>query len=182
MKEVKEMKNGLTQVYCGNGKGKTTAAIGLGIRAIGNHMKVIMIQFLKNNDTGECELLKQLEPNFKVFHFEKNRGFTWSLSEEEKNELKQEIGMAIKFAKKVMDTDECDVLILDEILAAVQLGYVSVETLIELVESKSDTMELVLTGRELPEEVAEHVDYISNIQAIKHPMEKGIDARKGIEY
>ena len=176
------MIQGLTQVYCGTGKGKTTAAIGLGIRAIGNGMKVIMIQFLKNDDTGECKLLKQLEPNFKVFHFEKNRGFTWTLSEEEKKELKQEIDMAVKFARKVMDTGECDILILDEILAAVQHGYVSLETLTELVESRPEAMELVLTGRVLPEALKDKVDYISYIEAVKHPMEKGMEARAGIEY
>ena len=85
------MEKGLVQVYCGEGKGKTTAAIGLGIRAIGSHLKVIMIQFLKNDDTGECRVLKELEPTFKVFHFEKHRGFTWTLSEEEKSELRIEM-------------------------------------------------------------------------------------------
>lgn len=176
------MKKGLIQVYCGNGKGKTTATIGLGIRALGNNMKVIMIQFLKNNDTGECRLLKQLEPSFKVFHFEKNRDFTWNLNEEEKKELKQEVGMALKFAKKVMDTGECDILILDEILAAIQTGFVEVESLVELIDAKPDVMELVLTGRVVPEEIINKVDYISRIDAQKHPMDKGIPARAGIEF
>lgn len=176
------MKNGLIQVYCGEGKGKTTATIGLGIRALGNNMKVIMIQFLKNDNTGECKLLKQLEPGFKVFHFEKHRAFTWELKEEEKKELKEEITMAIKFARKVMDTGECDILILDEILATVQLDYVRVETIIELIECKPDAMELVLTGRELPSEIAARADYISKIEPVKHPMDQGIEARAGIEY
>lgn len=176
------MKQGLTQVYCGNGKGKTTAAIGLGIRALGNNMKVIMIQFLKNDHSGECKFLKTLEPGFKVFHFEKNRGFTWNLTEEEKKEQKQEIEMAVKFARKVMDTGECDILILDEILAAVEHGYISVQTLLEVIANRPEAMELVLTGRVLPEEIEGRVDYISAIHAVKHPMEKGIDARIGIEY
>lgn len=176
------MKKGLTQVYCGKGKGKTTAAIGLGIRAVGSNLKVIMIQFLKNNNTGECKLLTQLEPAFKVFHFEKERGFTWTLNEEEKNELRQEIAMAIKFANKVMDTGECDILILDEILGAVELGYVEKETLLQLVDNKPEAMELVLTGRELPTEMIERADYISNIHPDKHPMDQGIGARAGIEY
>lgn len=176
------METGLVQIYCGNGKGKTTAAIGLGIRAIGSNLKVIMIQFLKNDDTGECATLKTLEPHFKVFHFEKRRGFTWTLTDEEKAELKKEVGMAIKFAKKVMDTGECDVLILDEIFGAIATGYVGEEELCELIDGKSENVELILTGRDVPEEIAKRADYISKIEPVKHPMNKGIMARKGIEY
>nr|WP_307991359.1 cob(I)yrinic acid a,c-diamide adenosyltransferase [uncultured Niameybacter sp.] len=176
------MKQGLIQIYCGPGKGKSTAAIGLGIRALGNNLKVIMIQFLKNDNTGECKLLKTLEPGFKVFHFEKERGFTWTLTEEEKGELVQEIHMALKFAKKVMDTGECDILILDEILGAIQLGFVDIQEFLQLVDEKPEFMELVLTGRQLPEELKERADYVSYIDAVKHPMEKGIRARAGIEY
>lgn len=176
------MEKGLVQIYCGNGKGKTTAAIGLGIRAIGNKLKVIMIQFLKNDNTGECMTLKTLEPQFKVFHFEKKRGFTWTLTEEEKTELKNEIKMAMKFAKKVMDTGECDILILDEVLGAVAGGFLTAEELCELIDDKPEHVELVLTGRNAFEGVVSRADYISQIDAVKHPMKKGIDARKGIEY
>lgn len=176
------MENGLVQVYYGKGKGKTTAAIGLGIRAIGNGYKVIMIQFLKNDDAGECKILKELEPQFKVFHFEKKRGSTWQLDEEEKEELKSETSLAMKFASKVMDTGECDVLILDEILNSLDLGLASEDEVYDLVAHKPDEVELVLTGRVLPPHIAEKVDYISYIDDIKHPIEKGIDARKGIEY
>ncbi|MEG0013744.1 MAG: cob(I)yrinic acid a,c-diamide adenosyltransferase [Cellulosilyticaceae bacterium] len=176
------MEQGLVQIYCGNGKGKTTSAIGLGIRAIGSKLKVIMIQFLKNDNTGECETLKNLEPYFKVFHFEKRRGFTWTLTDEEKAELKNEIAMAIKFAKKVMDTEECDVLILDEIFGAISGGFVTEEELCELIDGKTDQVELVLTGRDVPESVAQRAAYISKIEPVKHPMNEGIMARKGIEY
>ncbi|MEE1071799.1 MAG: cob(I)yrinic acid a,c-diamide adenosyltransferase [Cellulosilyticum sp.] len=176
------MENGLVQVYCGKGKGKTTAAIGLGIRALGNGYKVIMIQFLKHDTTSECKMIKALEPEFKIFHFEKKRGFTWQLNDEEKQEIKSETSNALKFASKVMDTGQCDVLILDEILNSLELGFVSEEEVITLIENKSDDVELVLTGRTLPESIANKADYISRIESIKHPMDKGIDARKGIEY
>ncbi|MGL4345211.1 MAG: cob(I)yrinic acid a,c-diamide adenosyltransferase [Cellulosilyticaceae bacterium] len=176
------MEKGLVQVYCGQGKGKTTAAIGLGIRALGNGLKVIMIQFLKHGNTGECHLIKTLEPQFKVFHFEKNRGFTWTLTEEEKNELKIEIQTALKFAKKVMDTGECDILILDEILGAISSGLVESEQICKLIEECSEEIELVLTGRDVPEDIAAKADYISRIDPVKHPINKGIMARKGIEY
>ena len=192
------MEQGLIQVYCGPGKGKTTAAIGLGIRALGSNLKVIMIQFLKNDNTGECRLLKTLEPGFKVFHFEKERGFTWTLTDEEKSELaqeihmalkflvqvhsSQEIHMALKFAKKVMDTGECDILILDEVLGVIEKGFADVKDLQSLVEEKPEFMELVITGRVLPDVLKDKVDYISYIEAVKHPMEKGVMAREGIEY
>lgn len=176
------MENGLVQVYYGKGKGKTTAAIGLGIRAIGNDYKVIMIQFLKHDTTGECKTIKALEPGFKVFHFEKRRGFTWQLNDEEKQELKSETSNALKFASKVMDTGQCDVLILDEILNSLELGFVSEEEVCELIDNKSDDVELVLTGQSLPESIKQRADYISYIEDIKHPMEKGIEARRGIEY
>lgn len=176
------MENGLIQVYCGNGKGKTTAAIGLGIRAIGNNYKVIMIQFLKNDSTGECRMIKTLEPDFKIFHFEKKRGFTWQLNEDEKQELRSETSNALKFASKVMDTGQCDVLILDEVLNSLELGFVTEEEICELIDGKSEDVELVLTGRNLPDSIAQRADYISRIEDIKHPMEKGIDARKGIEF
>ncbi|MGL4363370.1 MAG: cob(I)yrinic acid a,c-diamide adenosyltransferase [Cellulosilyticaceae bacterium] len=176
------MKQGLVQIYCGEGKGKTTAAIGQGIRAIGNNMKVIMIQFLKDSTSSECKVLKTLEPKFKVFHFEKKRGFTWELNEEEKKELQEEINMALKFAKKVMDTGECDILILDELLGAVQTGFVEEKTLEELLINKPETMELIITGRVFPEHLKKYADYISVINADKHPMNEGIMARPGIEY
>lgn len=176
------MEKGLVEVYYGTGKGKTTAAIGLGIRALGNNYKVIMVQFLKNDDTSECKMLKNLEPQFKVFNFEKKRGFTWELTEEEKAEITSETQNALKFASKVMDTGECDVLILDEILNTVGLGLIGEDALCELIDNKPEEVELVLTGRTLSEEIAKRADYISNIEAIKHPMEKGMPARAGIEY
>ena len=176
------MENGLVQVYYGNGKGKTTAAIGLGIRAIGHDYKVIMIQFLKNDSTGECQMLQKLEPAFKNFHFEKKRGFTWQLNEDEKNELRSETSNALKFASKVMDTAQCDVLILDELLNSLSLGFVTEEEVCALIDNKPEDVELVLTGRDLPESIAKRADYISHIEAIKHPMDQGIQARKGIEY
>ena len=176
------MEKGLVEVYYGSGKGKTTAAIGLGIRALGNNYKVIMVQFLKNDNTSECKMLKNLEPQFKVFNFEKKRGFTWELTEDEKLEITSETKNALKFASKVMDTGECDVLILDEILNSIDLGIISEEIVCELIDNKPDEVELVLTGRTLSEAIAKRADYISHIDAIKHPMEKGIAARIGIEY
>jgi len=179
---VKTMNLGLIQVYYGEGKGKTTAAIGQGIRAIGQGLKVIMIQFLKSSSTGELETLKKLEPDFKVFRFEKPRDFFWNLNEEEKKELKTEIINGINFAKKVLDTRECDILILDEVLATIENNIISEKEICDLLDRKPQEIEVILTGRRLPEGVKERADYISEIKAVKHPFNQGIAARKGIEF
>ncbi len=176
------MKKGLIEIYCGDGKGKTTASIGLGIRALGAGLKVIMIQFLKKNNSSEISILKTLEPNFKIFHFEKPRGFFWELSDDEKFELKNEIETAMKFARKVIETEECDVLILDEILGVVENDLYNVDALAEFLTSKKDSVELILTGRNVPDKIYQLGDYVSNIVKQKHPLDEGIEARKGIEF
>lgn len=163
------MENKLTQIYYGQGKGKTTAAVGIGIRAIGNEKKVIMIQFMKADSSGECKVLKSLEPYFKVFHFERKRDINWQLTGEEILELQSETMNALKFASKVMDTGECDVLILDEILNSVEWGVISEEQVCEVIDNKSSDVELILTGRKLPLSVAEKADYISRVEDIKRP-------------
>jgi cob(I)alamin adenosyltransferase len=176
------MNLGLIQVYCGEGKGKTTAAIGQGIRAIGQSMKVIMIQFLKSSSTGELQTLKKLEPDFKVFRFEKPRDFFWNLTEEEKKELRTEIINGLNFAKKVLDTRECDILILDEILAVIENNLVAEKEICDLLDHKPEGIEIILTGRKLTQGIKERANYISEIQEERHPMNQGIEARKGVEF
>lgn len=176
------MDMGLVQAYCGLGKGKTTAAIGQGIRALGSDHKVIMIQFLKGGVMGEVKTLKKLEPDFKVFTFEKKRDFFYKLSKDEKEELKMEIENALKFAKKVLETKECDVLILDEILGVIENEIISVESINEMIINKPREVEIILTGRILPKSMIENIDYISNIKKEKHPFDRGVGAREGIEY
>lgn len=176
------MDKGLIQVYCGNGKGKTTAAIGQGVRAVGHGLKVIMIQFLKGNPTGEMETLKDLEPNFKLFRFERERDFFWNLSTEEKEELKIDLKNALNFARKVLDTRQCDILILDEILGALKNHMIDEKELLEIIDEKPSEIEIILTGRQLPDSIKMKADYVSTINDTKHPFEQGIGARKGIEY
>lgn len=176
----------MIQVYYGDGKGKTTAAIGQGIRALGNHYKVIMIQFLKNENTCECKFLKHLEPDFTVFHFEKKHKFSWDLTNEEKKEIALETSNALNFAAKVIDAGQCDILILDEVLNSIALGLANEEDVCELmdsiIEDDTNAIELILTGNTVPSSIAKRADYLSNIVNIKHPIDKGIGARKGIEY
>jgi cob(I)alamin adenosyltransferase len=167
------LEKGFVHVYYGDGKGKTTSAIGFGIRALGNNDKVIMIQFLKKSKLGESETLRNLEPYFKVFDFEKKHGMIEELNDEEKEELKSATKNAFNFASKVMDTGECDVLILDEILNAVEQELIKETDLCDLIDSKSENMEVILTGRMLSENIAKRADYISYVKAIKHPGKEG---------
>lgn len=176
------MKKGLIQVYCGNGKGKTTAAIGQGIRAIGQGFKVIMIQFLKGQECGELNTIQRLEPDFKVFRFDKPEKFFNQMNEAEKEDLKRNIQNGINFARKVMDTRECDILILDEVLGVIENDLIDVEEIDKLLVTKPNQIEVILTGRNLKNELTKRVDYISKIEEIKHPYSNGIKARKGIEF
>ncbi|OPZ94046.1 MAG: Cob(I)yrinic acid a,c-diamide adenosyltransferase [Firmicutes bacterium ADurb.Bin419] len=176
------MEKGLIQVYTGEGKGKTTAAIGQGIRAYGRGKTVYMVQFLKSSETGELLTLKNLEPDFKVFRFEKKRGFIWSLGEAEIEELKAEISRAFDFVKETFKAGACEVLILDEIMAVISNRLVKIDDVLDIIKNKPENIELILTGRDVPTEIIEAADYVSQIGCIKHPFEKGIAAREGIEY
>jgi len=176
------MEKGLVQVYTGNGKGKTTAAIGQGIRAFGRGKTVYMVQFLKGSETGELISLKSLEPRFKLFRFEKKRDFIWNLSKEEIEELKVDIAKTLDFIRDTIKQGCCDVLILDEIMAVLEKGLVDIEDVLSIIKCKPENVELVLTGRNAPDKIIEVADYVSRIDCVKHPLKKGITAREGIEY
>lgn len=116
---------GLTQIYCGPGKGKTSVAIGQAIRAVGYGKRAIVIQFLKGRATSRLDYLNAMEPEVRLFRFEKKDKFYEDLTEEEKKEENLNIRNGLNFARKVLLTEECDMLILDEILGALEFGIVS---------------------------------------------------------
>lgn len=176
-----KLNNGLVQIYTGEGKGKTTAAIGQGVRSAGYGLKVVMVQFLKGGYTGELTTIANID-NFNIYRFEKERDFVWNLSEDEKEELKKEIRIGYEFIKKHIDECSCDVLIVDEIMGAHYNNFVSVDEIKYLINNKKQSMELILTGRDVPEEIIELADLVTEMKMIKHPFEKGIGAREGIEY
>ncbi|MCX7842483.1 MAG: cob(I)yrinic acid a,c-diamide adenosyltransferase [Clostridia bacterium] len=176
------MEKGLIQVYTGEGKGKTTAAVGQGIRALGRGNRVYMVQFLKSGPSGELEIIKRLEPDFKLFRFEKQRGFVWTLNEEQREELKGEIRKGFEFIKMVLNNKECDVLIIDEIMGVLSNKFLDVNEVVGVLKNKPESIEIIMTGRNVPEEIAEAADYISDIKCVKHPLQKGIPAREGIEF
>lgn len=176
-----KLKKGLIQVYTGDGKGKTTAALGQGLRSCGRGLKVCMVQFLKGGDTGELHSVEKLHPLFKIFRFEKERGFFWTLSDQEKHELKEDIDRGFEFIKKVAANNECDILIIDELLGVLSNGLLEVNEAVELLKTKPDTMEIIITGRNVPEEILEIADLVTEMKEIKHYFRSGIPAREGIE-
>ncbi|MBR1740694.1 MAG: cob(I)yrinic acid a,c-diamide adenosyltransferase [Lachnospiraceae bacterium] len=155
------MDHRVVQVFYGPGKGKTSAAIGQAIRAASLGQRVTIIQFLKGKDAEEFCYLEKLEPDIRLFRFEKSEGTYDNLLESQKKEEVKNLINAFNFAKKVIDTGECDVLILDEVLGLIDLDILSVEDIISLIELREDYERLVLTGRMLPERIAEYADVIS---------------------
>ncbi len=177
-----KLEKGYVQVYTGNGKGKTTAALGQGFRAVGNGLKVYMVQFLKTFKTGELESVKRLEPDFKIFRFEKKRGFFWTLSDEEKAELKIEIDKAYEFCYDALMERKCDVLIMDEVMGALSNKLLTVDQVLKLINIKPEDVELILTGRNVPEQIVKEADLVTEMREIKHYFSSGVPAREGIEY
>ncbi len=161
------MNRKIVQVFYGAGKGKTSAAVGQCIRAASLGQSIIIIQFLKGKDAEEFNFLEKLEPEIKLFRFEKKMESYDELLASKQKEERQNILNGFHFARKVIDTGECDVLVLDEVLGLLDLGIVSVEDIIQLIKLKDDYCRLVLTGRELPQEIAEYADVISKIDLEK---------------
>ena len=159
--------DGSIQVYYGNGRGKTTAALGLGIRAAGVGKQVIMVQFLKKKHSDTLDYLKKLEPELQIFRFEKAACGYSDLNPKEKQEQMLNIKNALGYSRKVLDTGQCDLLILDEIFGLVDYNIITIEELMDLIAVKKDSMDLILTGRNLPEEVREVADCVYSIQREK---------------
>lgn len=157
----------VVQVFYGSGKGKTSAAIGQAIRAASLGQKVTMIQFLKGKDLEAFSYLEKLEPEIRLFRFEKSDGVYETLLESQKKEEVKNIINGFNFAKKVIDTRECDVLILDEVLGLIDLDILTVEDIIGLIALREDYSRLVLTGRQLPEKIAGYADVVSKIELEK---------------
>ena len=156
----------IVQVFYGPGKGKTSAAVGQCIRAASLGQSVIIIQFLKGKDAEEFNFLERLEPDIKLFRFEKSEESYDLLLPSQQKEEKQNILNGFNFAKKVIDTGECDVLVLDEVLGLLDIGLIEVSDIIKLIELRDDYTRLVLTGRNLPEELREYVNIISKLDMI----------------
>jgi len=161
------MATGSVLVYHGDARGKSAAALGKAMRAASEGKTVFVIQFLKGKTDAEMEFLKRLEPEIKFFRFEKSEEIFNSLSEEEQLEEVQNIRNGLNFAKKVLTTGECDMLILDEVLALVEHEVITAEELLPIIHAKWDDTDLILTGSVLDALLVPEMDEIARIVAEK---------------
>ena len=173
---------GLVHIYTGDGKGKTTAAIGLGVRACGRGLKVLMVQFLKSMPTGEEVGLKRLEPGFMLYRGTSSEKFVPQMSEDEKRKTAEEQLGIFNYAREAAESGRYDLIILDEAFGAIASGMLDANLLIQFVKAKPEKLELVLTGRGMPEEIIAAADLVSEIKAVKHPIKSGVKSRRGIEF
>jgi cob(I)alamin adenosyltransferase len=174
-----KLEKGLVQVYTGDGKGKTSAAFGLALRAIGRGLKVYIVQFIKGGfDYGELYVVDKL-PNLTLKAFGRGRFVTRKPPDEVDVALAEE---AFNLAKEVVESGEYDMVILDEINVALSLKLISLEKVLDLIKRKPEHVELVLTGRYAPNEIIEAADLVTEMREIKHPYRKGWPARMGVDY
>jgi cob(I)alamin adenosyltransferase len=174
-----KLQQGLVQVYTGNGKGKTSAAFGLALRAMGRGLKVYVVQFIKGGfDYGELYVVGKL-PNLKLKAFGRGEFVTEKPPGKEDVELAQE---ALALAELVVKSGEYDIVILDEINVALNLKLINLDEVLELINNKPKHVELILTGRYAPSEIIKTADLVTEMKEVKHPFNKGYKAREGIEY
>lgn len=167
----------MLHLYCGNGKGKTTAAIGLALRAAGRGKRVVIAQFLKGADSGERFALAQL-PQVTLLPVPDTVKFSFRMTEEERHMEAQRYQDLLEQIRQ--EAQGCFLLVLDEACAAVNTGLLPLEDLLACLDSLE--CEVVLTGRDPAPQLAERADYITSMEAVRHPFEQGISARKGIEF
>lgn len=172
------MKKGLIHIYTGDGKGKTTAAVGLCYRCSMNGFKVGFTSFLKDFESGECTC----ESCFTILRHKPFKGFWQDLSPEEREIARQESNKALQDIFRIATEEGYDLIVLDEVLMAASLGVVDTKLLLTLLKEKPAGLEVAMTGATCPTELSEIADYVSEIRCVKHPYKCGISARKGIEY
>ena len=174
------MERGLIHIYCGDGKGKTTAALGLALRCAGRGNKVLFVQFLKSRPTGELTSLKYV-PNIEIMRGKEIMKFTFQMTADEKKQVLLEHEQLFDRVVEKCAEEKIDLLILDEVIGACNTGVFNMDRLIDFMKNKPCSMEIVLTGRDPKPELIDLADYVSEIKKVKHPYDKGIPARSGIE-
>lgn len=165
--EKEKRERGMIQIYYGEGRGKSTAALGNALRKADAGENVIIVQFLKAKTEEPGEVLQRLEPEIKFFRFEKLAESFAELSEDEKAEESMNMKNGLNFARKVLATSECSLLVLDEVLGLVDADIISVEELKNVIQAKTDGTDVILTGRVLPKGLYEIADEVYNIASEK---------------
>ena len=169
---------GLIHLYCGDGKGKTTAAVGLAVRASGAGKRVIFTQFFKDGSSSEVEALKTL-PGIRTIHAQTVKGFYRSMTPEQREQAREDY---IALFQQVAAGKDADLLILDEIVSACNRGVVPETLVTDFLRSKPSGLEVVLTGRNPSPALMELADYITEMRKLRHPYDRGVAARRGIEF
>lgn len=176
-------RKGMIHLYIGNGKGKTTAATGLAIRAVGWNLRVLFAQFLKNSCTGEKNILESFSGRVLFFRpAQRHKKFLWDMTGEELAETKEDIFNAWEKLRIHIQSGEFDVVILDEILDCIQNNLIDPKVVLKDITERPAGVEIVCTGRDAPKSFYDAADYITVMNSVKHPYERGIKARYGIEY
>ncbi len=171
----------MIHIYYGDGKGKTTAAIGLAVRAAGSRMKVLFVQFLKTEFSGERHTLSHTE-NITLTFAPVDLKFTYEMDENEKQKASAMFRKIFDDAVTKVLTEGYDMIVLDEVSTAVEAGMLSEHSLYEFVSDVPKNIEVVITGHNPPEKLLELADYVTEMKKIKHPYDKGVQARFGIEF
>ena len=158
-----QVKKRSLEVFCGRGRGKTALAIGETVKAAARGASVIIIQFLKGSERTEVDFLEKLGMDIKIFRFEKQGAVYDELSDQEKHDEKINILNGINFARKVITTRGCDLLVLDEILGLIEMQIIARENVEELIRQKDDSMRIIMTGREFPDWLHDYVDSVTTL-------------------
>ncbi|MGI6084130.1 MAG: cob(I)yrinic acid a,c-diamide adenosyltransferase [Acetivibrionales bacterium] len=171
----------MIHIYIGDGKGKTTAAVGLAVRNLGCGGRILFTQFLKNSKTGEMNILSSLKGITFKRPFMRHKGFIINLSHSKLKEIKEDIEKGFQEIIEIISVGDFSLVVFDEILDVIDMGILPEEDLIALFDKFSGT-EFVITGRRATQTMKDYADYITVMNKEKHPYDKGINAREGIEY
>lgn len=174
------MEKGLMHIYHGDGKGKTTAAVGLAVRAAGAGLHVAFMQLMKDAASAELNILKKID-QIEVYTIKNTYGFTWNMSDDNRIQLRMRNDRAMKAMIKAAKEELYQMIVVDEIMSAYQGGFVDKTSVLALMQLCKGTTELVFTGRNPAKELLDRADYITEMKNERHPYEKGITARVGIE-
>ncbi|MDO4345415.1 MAG: cob(I)yrinic acid a,c-diamide adenosyltransferase [Eubacteriales bacterium] len=171
---------GLVHIYCGDGKGKTTTGMGLCVRAAGYGYRVLIYQFMKNNRTSERKVLEKVE-NITIIDGLEEEKFSFQMTEKEKEERRLFYGRQLERVIREAKEGQYDVLFLDEVIYTIRAGLLEEKRVVDFLDHKPQTLEVIMTGQGPGEELIKRADYVSEICMRKHPFQKGQPARDGIE-
>jgi len=172
---------GCIHIYYGNGKGKTTCSVGLAVRAAGSGKKVLFIQFMKTGKSSEIKMLETL-PGIEIMEAPRMKKFSFNMNDEEKQEMLDEDNAVLQKIREKVSSEEYDLLVMDETLGSCHKGFLDEALLVDFLKNKPEHLEVVMTGRHPDDTLMALADYVTEMHKVKHPYDKGIMGRRGIEF